>query len=120
MVFTYTAGSTEPLNQVRLLINDVDSSNKVFENEEITSFLVMVNNAVFLAAALALDTIADNEVLASKVIKTQDLATDGAKAADSIRARARTLRELHEQQVEEAGFVDVIEPVRSTPIPGWL
>lgn len=92
--------------KVRLLINDVDDENRVFEDGEIAAFLALADDAVLLAAALAIETIADNEVLASKVIKTQDLSTDGAKASDALRARAAVLRKQHD---EGDGYFEVID-----------
>lgn len=44
------------------------------------------------AAADAVDTLATSEVLISKVIKTEDLQTDGAKAANAMTNRAAALR----------------------------
>lgn len=94
---------------VRLLINDVDDANQVFTDAEITAFLALAGGHVLLAAALAVDTIADNEALCSKVIRTQDLQTDGAKIADSLRARARALREQHHELAEDDGFFEIVE-----------
>lgn len=94
--------------RVRLLINDVDQGSPIFEAAEITAFLALEGGSVKLAAAQALDTIADNEALTSKAIRTQDLATDGPKVADSLRKRAAELR-AQEAQADEGffGLVDV-------------
>jgi hypothetical protein len=78
--------------QVRLLINDTVEGSPVFSDGEITAYLSLEGGNVKRAAAQALDTIADDEALTSKVIRTQDLATDGAKIADSLRKRAAALR----------------------------
>lgn len=82
--------STPEQRRVRLLINDPDSN--VFTAVEIDDFLALTGNVVKRAAALAIDTIADNEALVSKVIRDGDLATDGPKVADSLRKRAAALR----------------------------
>lgn len=84
---------TTDVGQVRLLINDVNESAEVFSNSEIGAFLELEAGNVKLAAAQALDTIADDEALTSKAIRSQDLATDGAKVAGVLRARAKSLRE---------------------------
>jgi hypothetical protein len=81
-----------PLRLVRLLLNDVDPHEPVFTNDEIMAFLALERGSVKRAAALAIDTNASNEALASKVLKTQDLSTDGAKVADALRAHAKALR----------------------------
>lgn len=83
---------TTPLGQVRLLINDTTDS-PVFSDPEIAAFLLLEGQNVKLAAAQALDTIADDEALTSKVIRTQDLSTDGASVAEGLRQRAQQLRD---------------------------
>lgn len=82
---------TTPLGRVRLLINDT-SDSPVFSDAEIAAFLELEGDNVKLAAAQALDTIADDEALTSKVIRTQDLQTDGAAVAAQLRERAKELR----------------------------
>lgn len=81
-----------PAGQVRLLINDLDETRAVFSVDEIQAFLDLEASNVKLAAAQALDTIADDEALTSKAIRSQDLTTDGAKVAVILRARAASLR----------------------------
>lgn len=114
MTFTYTKDNpttgNPKLGQIRLLINDVDADAAVFQDEEILVFLEMAGDVVLLAAAQALDTIADNEALTSKVIRTQDLQTDGVKLADSLRARAKSLRDQHAATLvdEDEGFFEIV------------
>lgn len=98
-----------PPGQVRLLINDT-TSDPVFSDTDIAAFLVMEGGHVKRAAAQALDTIADDEALTSKAIRTQDLATDGAKVADSLRKRAAALRAQADMADEAAdeGFFSLI------------
>ena len=83
---------TTDAGRVRLLLNDVDESSFVFSDNEITAFLALEGDNVKRAAAQAIDTNADNEALASKVLKDHQLSTDGAKVADSLRKRAAALR----------------------------
>lgn len=82
---------TTPAGRVRLLINDT-AAVPVFADTDIAAFLELEGGNVKLAAAQALDTIADDEALTSKVIRTQDLGTDGAKVAQILRERAQNLR----------------------------
>jgi hypothetical protein len=77
---------------VRLLISDIGDDSPMFEDDEIRAFLDLEGGVVKLAAATALDTIASNEAMTAKVIKTLDLTTDGAKLSAELRARADTLR----------------------------
>lgn len=88
---------------VRTLANDyfpADTSQQVFSDDEIDGFYALEGNSVKRAAAQAIDTIADNEALVSKVIKTQGgITTDGAKVADALRKRAATLRQQADQDL---------------------
>jgi hypothetical protein len=111
--------------RVRLLINDVDRSAYVFTDTDIQTFLDIEGDNVRLAAAQALDTIATNEALVSKVLRSQDLSTDGARLSAEIRARAATLRAQATSGV--AGGVEGL-PVWEFPdadapidvrVPGW-
>lgn len=97
---------TSDLGKVRLLLNDVDEANEVFTDDEVEAFLDLEGGSVKLAAAQAIDTNADNEALASKVLRTQDLTTDGAKIADALRKRAAALRAqaADEADAAEDGF----------------
>lgn len=103
------------VQMVRLLIADTsDGDDQLFRSDQIQAFLDLEAGHVKLAAAQALDTIAVSEVLVSKVIRTQDLSTDGAKVAAELRARATGLRKqvADEQEDDSAGFdiVDFVDP----------
>lgn len=104
--------------QVRLLIADL-GGDPTFTDEQLAGFLAL-NGAtdsaatpaqVRRAAADALDAIATSEALVSKVIRTQDLTTDGAKLADALRKQAATLRAQAdaEDADDEGGFLDAAE-----------
>jgi hypothetical protein len=97
--------------QVRLLINDT-TEDPVFSDAEITAFLVMEGSVVKLAAAQALDTIADDEALTGKVITTQDLTTNGPLVAAQLRERAATLRLQYASESLAGG---ALAPVGSFP-----
>lgn len=101
---------TTDRGRVRLLINDTDV-DPVFNDREIDAFLAMEGDSPKLAAAQALDTIADDEALTSKVIRSQDLSTNGASVAAGLRERAKSLR-------SQAG--SALSPMGSFPdAPGW-
>lgn len=109
------AGSYSPdsdAGYVRLLISDTGPLEFVFADVEIAAFLAREGGPL-RAAAQALDTIADNEALTSKAIRTQDLQTDGPKVADSLRKRAAALRqraaETGEGETDTTGF-EVVYP----------
>jgi len=117
---TYTFTPADDVGVVRMLINDTGAP-WVFSDEEITAFLTLEGGSIKLAAAQAIDTNADNEALASKVLKTQDLSTDGAKVADALRKRAAALRE--QAAAEDGGYFEVIDlgPTCGPELTGrWL
>lgn len=92
---------TTDIGRVRLLISDTDPPNLLFTDAQLTAFLALNAGVVRLAAAQALLATAANEVMVSKVIRTQDLQTDGAKVAQALRELAAQYRAEH-----EAGYGD--------------
>lgn len=94
-----------PNDLVRFLVNDVrleEVTGNVFTDLEIDGYLELENGNVKRAAAQAIDTIADNEALASKVYRSQDIGTDGAKIADALRKRAAALRAQADREDDQA------------------
>lgn len=126
MVFAPYDPSTD-LGRVRLLLNDVAFDGHVFSDEEIEAFLELEGGSVKRAAAQAIDTNADNEALASKVLRTQDLSTDGAKLAEALHKRAAELRRQADEEDNDAGFyfgvVDILTTDDGRPelagFPSW-
>jgi hypothetical protein len=90
---TITTDTATAIGMIRLLISDVNVADPVFTDAEVGAFYLFEGSNVRLGAAQALDTLASNEALVSKVITTLDLQTDGAKVAAELRARAKTLRD---------------------------
>lgn len=102
---------TTDIGKVRLLLNDVDTPSKqVFTDVELQAFLTLEGGDVKLAAAQAIDANATNVALATRVLRTQDLSTDGAKLADAMRKQAAALRA---QVVDSDDYVEVIPGTRS-------
>ena len=101
---------------VRLLLNDVDEATQVFTDAEIDAFLTLEGGSVKRAAAQAIDSNATNEALASKVLRTQDVQTDGAKLADAMRKHADSLRAQADRDEAVADVADgaftLVNPVR--------
>ncbi len=100
-----------PAGQVRLLVADVDENNQLLPDAVIAGHLTMNGQDVRLAAADALDAIATSEVLVSKKIRTQDLATDGPAVSAELRAQARRLRD----QVAGEDAADIFDVVDTLP-----
>ncbi|MFI6296853.1 hypothetical protein ACIBEJ_35050 [Nonomuraea sp. NPDC050790] len=97
------------VGKVRLLIPDTDEQALLLSDTQIAAFLSM-EGAVKLAAASALEVIASSEALVSKVIKTQDVSTDGAKVAAELRARAAGLRKQVDDGVgDDTVGLDIID-----------
>ena len=96
--------------QVRLLITDIhvdDDANpdQIFADAQITAFLAIEGASVLRAAAMALETIAVDQALVLKVIRTLDVTTDGAKVADSLMKRAAALRaQADDDEAEDDDF----------------
>lgn len=109
MAFTYDPET--PRGLVRLLLTDIDSATGVFTDAEIDAFLTLEGDNVKRAAAQAIDTNADNEVLASKVLKDHQLTTDGAKAADALHKRAAALRaqaDKDDELSDDGAFFEIV------------
>lgn len=85
------------VQQVRLLIADQDPENQIFPDGVLQEYLDLNKGRTRRAAADALDAIATSEALISKVIRTQDLQTDGAKVADALRQHADRLRQQEDE-----------------------
>lgn len=101
---------------VRLLISDTDTEDPLFSDAEIAGFLALEGDSVKRAAAQALDTLASNEALVSKVIRTQDLQTDGPKTAAALREHAARLRaqaDTSDDEAEDGGYAEFI-PMNGT------
>lgn len=94
MAFTYDVASLA--GQVRLLIGDTVSTDPLFQDDEIAAFLDIEEQDIRLAAALALDAMAANQVMVLKVITQNGVSTNGAAVAQALRAQAKTLRDQAE------------------------
>jgi hypothetical protein len=99
-----------PVGMVRLLIPDRDEDNTLFTDAEVTGFLALEGAAVKRAAAAAIEVVASNEVMVGKVIRSQDLSTDGAKVSDALLKRAAELRrQADEDDPDTSGSLDIID-----------
>ena len=101
------------VGQVRLLIPDVEqltnpanptaAAEYIFDDHQIQAFLTLYANSIKRAAAQAKLVLATSETLISKVIRTDDLQTDGAKLGAELRAQAKELRDqASEEELYEA------------------
>lgn len=110
-MFTYNISTS--VGKVRMLISDVDENRparQIFQDDEIGAFLDLNSANVLLSAAMALSTIAANEVMIQKKMKTLDTQTDGPAVAAELRALAKQLREQAMNPPGGEGF-DIAEMV---------
>lgn len=96
-----------------MLIPDRDNTAPFYTDVEVEAFLSLEGGNVRRATALALETMASDQVMVLKVIRTMDLSTDGAKTAAEMRARATGLRKQADdaETYEEGGAFDWAEMV---------
>jgi hypothetical protein len=89
--------STE-VGKVRALIPDIEQvpnpanpagpAEYMLSDQHLEALLAQAGGSTFRAAGLACDAIAMSEAIVSKVITTEDLATDGAKLMNAMRTKA--------------------------------
>lgn len=89
---TWTYDPSTDLGKMRLLVSDTDSTRQILQDEDLQAFISVAGH-YWPGAAMALDSIATNEVLTQKVLTIMGTSTDGAKVAKELRARAKQLRE---------------------------
>lgn len=107
----------EPRELVRVLIPDTDAvfgengDEYMMSDEQIDAFLTVAGGSVLRAAGLACVAVASSEAIISKIIKTQDLSTNGAQIADALRENGKVLlaRADKEEQDSDFAFFQVID-----------
>lgn len=120
------------LEDFRLLIADTDTANQVLTDDQAIRFLGMYGVAepeynidadiwlVRRAAAEALDAIAISETLIGKVIRSQDLSTDGTKVAASLRAQADRFRaRADDEEYASTGGDPGLSVIEFSPWSEW-
>lgn len=103
----------------RVLIPDTEAvfdGNTMFSDDDIADFLTAANNSVLRAAGYANLSIASSEALISKVIKTQDLSTNGAAVANALVLKANALFE----RADKADLIGVNEIFQIVNQPNWI
>ena len=111
MPFTYDVSTDR--GKVRLLCTDTDGVNPLFQDDEIDTFLSLMGSNILRTAAVALFTIAAQEVLLMKRIKLLELTTDGPAEADALRRLALEYQEKADlaEAAEAGGAFDYAEMV---------
>lgn len=102
------------IDQVRALIPDTDAGNQIFTDDEITAYLLVAGDNPLRAAALAIE--ANASVIAENYIsvRTDDMAVNGAQAAQALLSRAKSLRAEADRadEIAAADLFTVVFPRR--------
>lgn len=102
------------IEKVRVLIPDneqIFDGDYLFSDNDLNAYLEVANNSVLRAASYAVLAIANSEAIISKIIKTQDLSTNGAAVADALRLTAKQLADRADKEDELAGefYLNVVD-----------
>jgi len=106
---TWNYDPSTDVGKVRLRVSDTDTTRRIMDDEEYTAFLEMAGGSVPLAAAMALETIAVNEIMCLKVVNLMGaVVTDAASAAKQLISMAKGLRAEAASGIDAgAGFVSI-------------
>ena len=102
--------------EVRVLIPDLDSSNRIFTDAQIALFLSAAKANDLRAAAFAVDAVATNEALLLKKLTTDDFHVDGPAAADALRKHAAALR-AEANRLDDLDEAFLLVFPEATPLP---
>jgi len=110
------------IEQVRLLIPDTEAvfdGTTLFTDDDLDGYLEIAAGSALRAAGYAILAIANSEAMISKVIRSQDLSTDGSKVADALRATVRVLfaRADREENKADEFYYNVVDYPTGTDRP---
>lgn len=122
--------ATSPVGKVRVLVGDTETrtdpefpaspAEYLFSDVFIEAYLEINGDNVRFAAADALDTMATNEAMILKKIRTESLQTDGPAVANAIRLHSDRLRARAKQEEEALDAAESVEIVDfSDPVSTW-
>lgn len=100
-------------------VDNTADTDYVFSDNQIEAFLAFNAGNVRLTAAMFVETIATDEALLYRYLRTDDLTVDGTKGAEVLLRRARALRD-EADALAAADAVDafqIVYPNESTFIP---
>lgn len=122
----YPIDGSSAVGRVRYLISDTKQLDYDSEgtprfrlsDDEISAYVGMSGEArLYAASAHALRSLAANEILIGKVIKTEDLASDGAKVGDALRLLAREMDSRQKAEDEDLAFTENAFEIVNTGYP---
>lgn len=97
----------DTVGQLRYVINDVEEPY-AFTDAHLQAMLSIYRDNLQLAGADLIESIAVDEVLLYRFVRTDDLTVDGSKAAEILLKRAQRLREQAAIDAEEDAF-EIVE-----------
>ena len=102
------------IEKMRVLIPDneqVFDGDYLFSDNDLNAYLEVANGSVLRAASYAVLAIANSEAIISKIIKTQDLSTNGAAVADALRLTAKQLADRADKEDDLAGefYLNIVD-----------
>lgn len=103
--FPFCKDPDDSIDFLRLLITDVEADENgdhLFSNEDLEVYLNNTHN-VYFAAAFALRTIAANEVLLAKYLRTDDLTVDGTAVSKELRLLALDYENQGKNEANRSG-----------------
>ena len=124
---TFPPDYDSPVGQLRVLLPDLEQlvdpqfpdadPSYMFEDDQLKVFLALNRGKIKAAAADAVDTLATNEAMVSKKIRTEDLQTDGPAVANAMRLHATVLRAAQKREDDEEDALDSFNVVDFQPLP---
>lgn len=110
---TATYDLTQAAGLIRLNTFGNDTTDPIFQDEELSALYAQEGSNVKRASARVLEIVAQQELFIQKVIKNLSLQTDGAKLAAEFRQLAANLRTQADNDEANAldGAFDVAEQV---------
>ena len=96
------------IEKMRVLIPDAEQiydNDYLFDDDDLQTYLEVANGNPLRAAGYAVMAIATSEAIISKVIRTQDLQTNGATLAEALRKQAELLfKRADDDEAKADGF----------------
>lgn len=105
MAFTYDLLNN--IGKIRNMIGDTIEESALLTDEEITSFLTIRSNDLFLTAALCLRRIASNKILVAKKIKAGDYSEDTSDVMKHMISLAKEYEEMS-KSIPAEGDAEII------------
>lgn len=115
MADIFPPDANTPLGQLRYLIDDIEEPYAV-SDARLQALLSVYKDNLQLAGADVFESIAVNEALLYRYVRTDDLVVDGSKTAEILLKRAARLREQASADAIEDAF-EIVDYVHARTYP---